>query len=381
MNSHQTVADTRLNDLDGFRVEIDAARERADVILDRPPMNTIAMPQRDQIRRVFEALDEDDRVRVIVLRAMGEHFSSGGYIRGFLEALARACLEARLEHRCTGALRQAGHRRQSRLLLRRRLRDLARLRFPDRVRDLPIRPARAEARADPGLWRLGALAEDRRHHPHQGYRHALEAHPRPAGVRLGHRHRMRRRRPSSRRASTSWSTNCARSRRSRSARPKSSSTTPRTRRCRSPSSSKAIATAACANRTTFAKVSRLSTRSARRNSGAAEADKRSTTNRGRTTMKKPVDAILLAAVASTALCSRRPAQEPIKIGVVTPLSGTYAGIGQQVRWGLELAAKEINAAGGITGPQVELSSRTRKPTRRSPCRRRRSCSRSTRSIS
>jgi 2-oxoglutaroyl-CoA hydrolase len=86
MNSHQTVADTRLNDLDGFRVEIDAARERADVILDRPPMNTIAMPQRDQIRGVFEALDEDDRVRVIVLRAMGEHFSSGGYIRGFLEA-------------------------------------------------------------------------------------------------------------------------------------------------------------------------------------------------------------------------------------------------------------------------------------------------------
>jgi 2-oxoglutaroyl-CoA hydrolase len=86
MNAHQTVADPRLNDLDGFRVEIDPARERADVILDRPPMNTISMPQRDEIRRVFEALDEDTRVRVIVLRAIGEHFSSGGYIRGFLEA-------------------------------------------------------------------------------------------------------------------------------------------------------------------------------------------------------------------------------------------------------------------------------------------------------
>jgi 2-oxoglutaroyl-CoA hydrolase len=86
MNAHQTVADPRLNDLDGFRVEIDPARERADVILDRPPMNTISMPQRDEIRRVFEALDEDARVRVIVLRAIGEHFSSGGYIRGFLEA-------------------------------------------------------------------------------------------------------------------------------------------------------------------------------------------------------------------------------------------------------------------------------------------------------
>lgn len=75
-----------LTGLDGFTVEIDAARERADIILNRPPMNVISMPQRDQLRKVFEALDEDDRVRVIVLRAVGEHFSSGGYIKGFLEA-------------------------------------------------------------------------------------------------------------------------------------------------------------------------------------------------------------------------------------------------------------------------------------------------------
>lgn len=72
--------------LDGFRVEIDAARERADIILDRAPMNVISMAQREQIRRVFETLDEDPRVRVIVLRAIGENFSSGGYIKGFLEA-------------------------------------------------------------------------------------------------------------------------------------------------------------------------------------------------------------------------------------------------------------------------------------------------------
>jgi len=75
-----------LTGLDGFSVEIDAARERADIILGRPPMNVISMPQRDQLRNVFEALDEDDRVRVIVLRAIGENFSSGGYIKGFLEA-------------------------------------------------------------------------------------------------------------------------------------------------------------------------------------------------------------------------------------------------------------------------------------------------------
>ena len=78
--------DPRLIGLDGFRVEVDAARARGDIVLCRPPMNVITMPQRDQLRRAFEALDEDPAVRVIVLRAEGEHFSSGGYIRGFLEA-------------------------------------------------------------------------------------------------------------------------------------------------------------------------------------------------------------------------------------------------------------------------------------------------------
>ena len=86
MHSPVTSPDSRLQDLDGFRVEISAERERADIILDRPPFNTISMPQRDQLRQVFEALDEDPRVRIIVLRSVGEHFSSGGFIRGFLEA-------------------------------------------------------------------------------------------------------------------------------------------------------------------------------------------------------------------------------------------------------------------------------------------------------
>src|SRR5436853_3698195 len=81
-----TFSDPRLSALDGFRVEVDPARERADVILDRPPFNIVSMPQRDQLRRVFEALEEDMRVRVIVLRAVGEHFSSGGNIKGFMEA-------------------------------------------------------------------------------------------------------------------------------------------------------------------------------------------------------------------------------------------------------------------------------------------------------
>jgi branched-chain amino acid transport system substrate-binding protein len=63
----------------------------------------------------------------------------------------------------------------------------------------------------------------------------------------------------------------------------------------------------------------------------------------------------IAAVALTLVTGfGAMAQEPIRIGVVTPLSGTYAGIGQQVRWGLELAANEVNAAGGINGRKIEL---------------------------
>src|SRR5579872_1619065 len=79
-------ADARLARLDGFQVEIDEAYERADIILNRPPLNVVSMLQREQLRLVFEALDEDARVRVIVVRSVGEHFSSGGNIAGFMEA-------------------------------------------------------------------------------------------------------------------------------------------------------------------------------------------------------------------------------------------------------------------------------------------------------
>jgi branched-chain amino acid transport system substrate-binding protein len=68
-------------------------------------------------------------------------------------------------------------------------------------------------------------------------------------------------------------------------------------------------------------------------------------------MKTHRAALLAAAVI---VATPAYAADPIKIGVVTPLSGTYAGIGQQVRWGFDLATKEINAAGGIMGRQIEL---------------------------
>lgn len=62
-------------------------------------------------------------------------------------------------------------------------------------------------------------------------------------------------------------------------------------------------------------------------------------------------------VAAAAAASFSPAfaqSTPIKIGVVTPLTGTYAGIGQQVKWGLDLAARQINASGGVMGRSLEL---------------------------
>jgi len=75
---------------DGFSVEIDEAASRADIILNRPPYNIIKMVQREQMRGIFEELDRNEAVRVIVLRAEGKHFSSGGDIGGFMEATPEA---------------------------------------------------------------------------------------------------------------------------------------------------------------------------------------------------------------------------------------------------------------------------------------------------
>ena len=73
-------------ELDGFRIELRPEQERADIVLDRPPFNVVSMLARDQLRIAFEALDADERIRVIVLRGAGEHFSSGGDIKGCLAA-------------------------------------------------------------------------------------------------------------------------------------------------------------------------------------------------------------------------------------------------------------------------------------------------------
>ncbi|HXP30903.1 MAG TPA: enoyl-CoA hydratase-related protein [Stellaceae bacterium] len=79
-------ADALLAQLEGFRVEWEPASERADIVLDRPPLNVVAMAERDQLAAVFGALDRDPAVRVVVLRSAGKNFSSGGDIAGFLAA-------------------------------------------------------------------------------------------------------------------------------------------------------------------------------------------------------------------------------------------------------------------------------------------------------
>jgi len=46
--------------------------------------------------------------------------------------------------------------------------------------------------------------------------------------------------------------------------------------------------------------------------------------------------------------------EPIKIGVLAPLSGFAPDLGRDVKIGAEIAAAQINAAGGINGRPIEL---------------------------
>ncbi len=47
-------------------------------------------------------------------------------------------------------------------------------------------------------------------------------------------------------------------------------------------------------------------------------------------------------------------QPPIKIGVINVLSGSFAAYGKTGKQGAQLAAEEINQAGGLLGRQVEI---------------------------
>jgi branched-chain amino acid transport system substrate-binding protein len=50
-------------------------------------------------------------------------------------------------------------------------------------------------------------------------------------------------------------------------------------------------------------------------------------------------------------------KSPIKVGLIVPLTGNYTALGSEDKKGAELAAKEINDAGGINGRQLQLITR------------------------
>jgi ABC-type branched-subunit amino acid transport system substrate-binding protein len=63
----------------------------------------------------------------------------------------------------------------------------------------------------------------------------------------------------------------------------------------------------------------------------------------------------LAALLSAALLAPgASAQAPIKIGAILPLTGSGASYGVWMKGGAEIAAEEINAAGGIAGHKLEV---------------------------
>ena len=164
--------------------------ERADIILDRPPFNIITMPQRDQLRLSFEALDDDGRIRVVVLRAVGEHFSSGGNIKGFMEAtpehVSKLAWNIAAPARCSKPVIAAnrgycfGVGFEISLACDFRIAsETCFYALPEqKLGQIPNR-------------RLGAASEDHRHHAHQGHRDALQTHQRQAGPRMGNCNRMR----------------------------------------------------------------------------------------------------------------------------------------------------------------------------------------------
>jgi branched-chain amino acid transport system substrate-binding protein len=62
----------------------------------------------------------------------------------------------------------------------------------------------------------------------------------------------------------------------------------------------------------------------------------------------------LLSVVLVGLLSGVMAQETIKVGAITTLTGRLAEFGKQQQAGFQVAIDEINAAGGINGQQVEL---------------------------
>ena len=67
--------------------------------------------------------------------------------------------------------------------------------------------------------------------------------------------------------------------------------------------------------------------------------------------------VLTAVAACTLATAGAFAQDTIKIGVIGPFTGGSSSMGVSMRDGVRLAAKEVNAAGGVLGKKIELVER------------------------
>ncbi|MGI4813500.1 MAG: ABC transporter substrate-binding protein [Janthinobacterium lividum] len=69
-----------------------------------------------------------------------------------------------------------------------------------------------------------------------------------------------------------------------------------------------------------------------------------------------IAAFTLACAWPSAAAFAAPAQDPIRIGLVTSISGVFAPQGDDVQRGVKFAVDEANAHGGIAGRKVEVQS-------------------------
>ncbi len=65
-------------------------------------------------------------------------------------------------------------------------------------------------------------------------------------------------------------------------------------------------------------------------------------------------AMIAALAAFLALPGAARAADTVKIGLMAPITGSWASEGQEMKQNLELLAAELNAKGGVNGKQVEL---------------------------
>ncbi len=93
---------------DNFRLEIDGDAPIARMYIARPEkLNAITMPMRKDIVRFFELIEQDDRIKVVILRGTpeGKGFSAGGDIPQFVNVpppqLANLAYSMSSPERCT----------------------------------------------------------------------------------------------------------------------------------------------------------------------------------------------------------------------------------------------------------------------------------------